>query len=376
MANSGQTARRSTPKILLPATLSWRSVAVGDRRQVPAILRLTPVERRHVTIAIRDRRSDTDQTEQTAYRPIQDGLRATGHYLDRSGMRLLSLIVVREGIALLVDDPHNHEAAQALLFTHDDLRPIDAAARQQRGRPTHLTCSDPLFMTGYEDFLRALGTVLSQDWYGFRLLRFGDAVVLRHGAPAQRRQIIMRRPDVHNLLNQAFRQRRRGATPGVPSIPAVAEPIPISPSAPAASAHASYEQYLEALGYHLDRSNASDILVAEIGGGIVMSYLSPGGGGQVVTTANHEQVARFGARSRRFHLPRRHPNQYRAKLRAVGRHLDARHATAAMIQETETGMLVGYVGPTRVYDDDWAEKERLAEHLSDLLGERVRFESW
>jgi hypothetical protein len=327
-------------------------------------------------MAIRDRLPDAGQPGYDTYRPIQDGMRAAGHYLDRAGVRLLGLLAVHDGITLIVDQPRTFEPAQALLFTHKELRPIAAAARQQRGRAVPMACPDAIFITGYEDVLRALGAVLKQDWKGFRLLRFGDTIVLRHGVAEQRRQIVMRRPDVHNLLNQAFRQRRHAATPGVPSIPAVAEPLAALPSAsPAAGAHQSYEKSLEALGYHFDRTRASDILVVDIAGGLMMSFHSPHGA-QVVTTADHNQLARFHAQMRRFHLPRRSPNQYRAKLGAVGRHIDARHASAAMIQETTTGMLVGYLGPARVYDDDWGEKERLAAHLGHLLDEDITVEAW
>jgi hypothetical protein len=293
-------------------------------------------------------------------------------------MRLLGLLAVQDGMTLIVDQLQGREPAQTLLFTHAELRPIAVAARRQRGRSAPVACPDPIFITGYEDFLRALSTVLKQDWEAFRLLRYGDTIVLRHGAPDQRRQIVLRRQDVHNLLNQAFRQRRHSATPGVSSIPEAAAPHGGRTEEPTVSAraHESYEQALEGLGFHLDRTGASDILVADIADGFMIAFLSPQGGAQVVTTADHDQLARFNAQARRFHLPRRSPNRYRTKLKVVGRHLDARHASAALIQETTTGMLAGYLGPARVYDDDWGEKERLAAHLSDLLDEDITVEAW
>jgi hypothetical protein len=107
---------------------------------------------------------------------------------------------------------------EALLLTHDDLRGLwDQACSARPAAPvagsdlqTHTP--DPIFPTGYEDFLRALGDAAArQKWTALRLLRVGDDTILRFGARIDRKEIVLAAHDVEAILNRAFRQRGKGA---------------------------------------------------------------------------------------------------------------------------------------------------------------------
>jgi hypothetical protein len=73
---------------------------------------------------------------------------------------------------------------------------------------------DPLFPTGYEDFLRALGAVAGRDgWSQVRLVRMGDEAILRYHAGGQRQETVLDAAGIEEMLNQAFRQRGTGTPP-------------------------------------------------------------------------------------------------------------------------------------------------------------------
>src|SRR5438105_10039695 len=85
--------------------------------------------RRHaVGRAARDRahgeENSMSNVDPATYRPLQDGLRAAGHFLDTNDRRLTSLLVVADGIVLTVM-PHDLRGVdEALLLTQDDLRAL------------------------------------------------------------------------------------------------------------------------------------------------------------------------------------------------------------------------------------------------------------
>jgi hypothetical protein len=151
------------------------------------------------------------------YRPLQDGLRAAGHFLDSNDRRLTSLLVVADGIVLTLVSRDPPGIDEVLLLTHDDLRGLwDQSRRAHEAAPmpgsdlqTH--SPDPIFPTGYEDFLRALGDAAAhQDWTALRLLRVGDDTILRYGARSDRKEMVLAAHDVEAILNRAFRQRGKG----------------------------------------------------------------------------------------------------------------------------------------------------------------------
>lgn len=145
------------------------------------------------------------------YRPLQDGLRATGHYLDRSGRRLVSLVLVDDGIVVSLLGRDARQADEAILLTRDDLVALWAEARAVRGSSGAAASADALFPTGYEDFLRALGDAAArQKWPNLRLLRLGDEAILRFGPRTGRRDMSLSARDIQNILNRAFTQRGKG----------------------------------------------------------------------------------------------------------------------------------------------------------------------
>jgi len=151
------------------------------------------------------------------YRPVQDGLRAAGHYLDGTGRRLVGLLVVADGIVVTLR-PHDLRGAdEAVLLTDDDLQTLYAESRSGRGSGETLQTPDPLCPTGYEDFLRALGAVAGRDgWSQVRLVRMGDEAILHYHAGGQRQETVLDAAGIEEMLNQAFRQRGAGTLPPLP----------------------------------------------------------------------------------------------------------------------------------------------------------------
>ena len=116
---------------------------------------------------------------------MRSGLRAAGHYLDENGRHLTSLSVTADGIVVTLADSDIRRVGDAVLLTHEDLRDLAAQARGRRNAGNAPHSADPLFPTGYEDFLRALETVAGQQgWTWLRLVRLSDTVLRHYGAPA------------------------------------------------------------------------------------------------------------------------------------------------------------------------------------------------
>jgi hypothetical protein len=158
------------------------------------------------------------KVDPATYRPLQDGLRAAGRFLDTNERRLTSLLVVADGIVLTLMPRDLRGVDEALLLTHDDLRGLWDQSRRARaatpvpGRDLQAHTPDPMFPTGYEDFLRALGDIAArQHWTALRLLRVGDNTILRYGTCSDRKEVVLAAHDVDAILNRAFRQRGKGA---------------------------------------------------------------------------------------------------------------------------------------------------------------------
>jgi hypothetical protein len=160
----------------------------------------------------RDAKEYMMSTALPPYRPLQDGLRATGHYLDRNGQRLVTLLVVSVGFVITLMPADIRQRDDAVLLTHDDLRRIWIASRVQRSKAGAAPPTvDPFFPTGYEDFLRALGDAAArQKWAAVRLVRIGEEAILRHGMRVGRQEIVLKARDIEAILNRAFQQRGHG----------------------------------------------------------------------------------------------------------------------------------------------------------------------
>ncbi len=154
--------------------------------------------------------SSADSYGQDSYRPIQDGLRSAGRYLDENALRLVGLLVVQGGIVVTLAPTDLHKSGTAVMLAHEDLYNLSLQARTARGEGNAPRSLDALFPTAYEDFLRALGASAAQgNWTELRLVRLGDIAVLRYGPRAERKEIVLTPQDIENILNHAFSQRRR-----------------------------------------------------------------------------------------------------------------------------------------------------------------------
>lgn len=145
------------------------------------------------------------------YRPLQDGLRAAGYFVDRDGRRLVSLLVVSDGIVVSLLPRNIRHVDEAILLTHDDLRSLSIEAQFGRGEGNAPDPVDQVLPTGYEDFLRALGDAAArQHWPGLRLVRIGDEAIVRFGTRISRREMALKARDVEKIVNRAFEQRGKG----------------------------------------------------------------------------------------------------------------------------------------------------------------------
>ncbi|HKO25729.1 MAG TPA: hypothetical protein VJY65_13440 [Chloroflexota bacterium] len=144
------------------------------------------------------------------YRPVQDGLRAAGRYLDTHACRLSSLSLTDYSIVLTLAPADVHDAGAALVLTHADLQVYAAQDRAARGvGAAAFSSSDPLFPTGYEDFLRALGELAERcGWTCLRLVHLEDILLLHCGTSLSREERRLDAGTILQILNAAFRQRR------------------------------------------------------------------------------------------------------------------------------------------------------------------------
>jgi hypothetical protein len=143
------------------------------------------------------------------YRPVQDGLRAAGRYLDTHACRLGSLSLGDYSIVLTLAPSDVHDAGAALVLTHADLQDYAAQDRAARGVGAAFSSSDPLFPTGYEDFLRALGALAERcRWTCLRLVHLEDTLLLHYGTTPGREERRLDAGAILQILNAAFRQRR------------------------------------------------------------------------------------------------------------------------------------------------------------------------
>jgi hypothetical protein len=95
--------------------------------------------------------------ENTSY---QNRLRAIGVQLDREHQGKLTLLEVPGGFIVRV--VRGRSSGQILEFTLDDFPALLDESQQSRGGPTKTPDPSPLFPTGYQDGLRAVGYLLDQ----------------------------------------------------------------------------------------------------------------------------------------------------------------------------------------------------------------------
>ena len=148
-----------------------------------------------------------------------------------------------------------------------------------------------------------------------------------------------------------------------------------------------YAALLDAIGFYVERANGTDVLVNEIEGGLLVAFLTDTD--QQVVTLDDAELAQLRAESaapaERSRLgirlrgllgrtgavtsgpapagPLQPTDQtgLRVRLRAVGRYLETRGASAVTVQEQADGYVVGFTA--QPLDDNLAPLIHLAEHL-------------
>ena len=148
-----------------------------------------------------------------------------------------------------------------------------------------------------------------------------------------------------------------------------------------------YAALLDAIGFYVERANGTDVLVNEIEGGLLVAFLTDTD--QQVVTLDDAELAQLRAEiaalaeRRRLGIRLRgllgrtdavtsgsapagplqpiEPTGLRAQLRAVGRYLETRGATAVTVQEQADGYLVEFTG--QLLEDHLAPPTRLTERL-------------
>jgi hypothetical protein len=148
-----------------------------------------------------------------------------------------------------------------------------------------------------------------------------------------------------------------------------------------------YAALLDAIGFYVERANGTDVLVNEIEGGLLVAFLTDTD--QQVVTLDDAELAQLRAEVAALAERRRlgvrlrgllgrtapltsgpapagplrtiGPTSLRAQLRAVGRYLETRGATAVTLQEQADGYVVEFTG--QLLDDSLAPLIRLTERL-------------
>ena len=127
------------------------------------------------------------------------------------------------------------------------------------------------------------------------------------------------------------------------------------------AARIPYATILDAIGAHIERASAVDVLVNELDGGFLVSYMAPAG--QRVETIDAAELERW---LKQAASQKGRPIQHgvRGRLHAVGRYLDQRKAAAVIVQERVAGYSLEFTGLP--VGDDLAHLDRLHESLSEM----------
>ncbi len=148
----------------------------------------------------------------------QNRLRVIGRQLDLNHHRLASIFEVDGGflVRALSDRGRN---ADALEFPDRDFPHFITGAYRNRGDGERKTSTSPLFPSGYEDFMRAIGASLDRHGVdAVTIAEFNDIVVVggnlkldTSGRPAiGGLQWVLRADDIKQVLDAGYQRRRPG----------------------------------------------------------------------------------------------------------------------------------------------------------------------
>ncbi len=281
-----------------------------------------------------------------SYRPLRDGLRAAGHWLDAQDWHLSLLCLTPAGVTVGLRGDRARDSLVAHHLAHPELALVTAEARAQRGyRGLLLASRDGLFPTGYEDALRLLGA-LAEDrgWDTLRLV-IVDHYLLVSPASSREEPFVLDRAGMHALLDDVSVAKR---APGR-LVDEVAEaayealqaqmPWQTVERAVVSDREAHYAPLLAGLGLLLDEVDGRAPAVADVDGGLLAAYTTPQGTYEVRTLSGAEMARQEerAARGRGGPLCR--------QLRDVGAYLDAQGAAAVVAQgDGRGGWMLEYAG--------------------------------
>lgn len=156
-----------------------------------------------------------DMNQKASDFKYESHLRLVGRHLDLNDLRDLVLFETEGGFIVRAFDPRQ-KSLEALEFPFASATDLHAKAQSSRGRGERVQSAGPLFPTGYEDMLRALGAELdikvSSD---IVILEMESRLVVKgleyrdsyHDSSYGDFEHEMQPGDVQQMLDNAFRRR-------------------------------------------------------------------------------------------------------------------------------------------------------------------------
>lgn len=144
------------------------------------------------------------------YRPLQDGLRSAGRWLDDQERRLACLCLTRDGVTIGVRANSARAGIIMCRLDHAGLAQIGSQESARRGAGgAWFGSRDGLFPTGYEDALRLLGAVAAdQEWAGLCLAVVDRYLLVTPLSGAVLAPLVLDQVAWHCLLNEIAIEKR------------------------------------------------------------------------------------------------------------------------------------------------------------------------
>src|SRR5581483_10952652 len=150
------------------------------------------------------------QSANPTYRPLQDGLRSAGRWLDDQEHRLACLCLTRDGVTVGVRANSARAGIIISRLDHATLAGLGSQESARRGAGgAWFGSRDGLFPTGYEDALRLLGAVAAdQEWPGLCLAVVDRYLLVTPLAGAVQAPLVLDQVAWHCLLNEIAIEKR------------------------------------------------------------------------------------------------------------------------------------------------------------------------
>jgi hypothetical protein len=162
-----------------------------------------------------------DPSEAVLKRTYQNELRAIGRHCDDNGFRFIGVYEVSDGFILRAfGELGNPASIEAIEIPDADLQSLILKNFTAQG-PRSPKSQSPLCPTGYEDFLRSLGSELEDSQAkAIALQEMDDAFVVSYhqleaaseeGYIYEPKTLLLKADHIRELLDEAFRRRGSGA---------------------------------------------------------------------------------------------------------------------------------------------------------------------